>query len=181
MGTEKKRSVHGLGVVANVLRRVEDAEGEAVEEVARCEQPRDRAQRPAREALQDLGHVLQLRNAIGRVARVLLQQRENVVVSTVTLNNRGKDLETERGRTGDMRESRRARGGGCTRCATCRSPSPCTRREAAARGSVTKRPRERGQRARRRAYRHARLVGARKVGDVDAPLAILLIREARVI
>lgn len=64
-------------VMAYVLRRVERAKREAVEEVARRQQPGDWSQAKAGAVLQEVADVLQLRYLVASVAAVRLQQRQH--------------------------------------------------------------------------------------------------------
>jgi hypothetical protein len=59
---------------------VEDAEGEAGQKVARREQAGDGADAEAGAVVQKVANVLELRNVVGPVPAVLLQQREHVLV-----------------------------------------------------------------------------------------------------
>ena len=65
--------------VSDVLRRVEDAEGEAGQKVARRQQTGHWSQREAGALAQKVGHVFQLRNVVLPVAAVLDEQLKYVV------------------------------------------------------------------------------------------------------
>lgn len=69
------RRVERVRRVADVLRAVEDAEGEPGQEVARRQVPGDGAQLKPGSGLQKAAHVLQLRQVVLAVAAVLDQRR----------------------------------------------------------------------------------------------------------
>ena len=73
------RRVVGHRRMTDVLRGVEDAEGEAGEKVARREQTGHRSQTKAGAVLEEVGHVLELRYVVLAIAAVLLQKSEDVV------------------------------------------------------------------------------------------------------
>jgi len=68
-------------VVADVLRGEEDAEGEAVEKVARREQAGHGPQREAGAAFEEGRNVFELRNGARPEAGVPLEQRQHLVVA----------------------------------------------------------------------------------------------------
>lgn len=74
------RSVQGSGVVADILGRVEDTEGKAVQEVAAGQQTHNGAQGEASAVLQKLGDDVELRNLVGTISAVLDKQGEDVLV-----------------------------------------------------------------------------------------------------
>ena len=65
---------------ANVLCRVEDAERKPSKKIARREKPSHGAHAEAGAVVEKVGNVLELRHVVDRVATVLLQEREDVLV-----------------------------------------------------------------------------------------------------
>lgn len=79
--------------MANVLGRVEDTEGEAVQEVAGGQQAHDGAQCESGTVLEEFGDAVELRDGAWTVATVLDQEREHVLVlATGIVREHGDEL-----------------------------------------------------------------------------------------
>lgn len=72
--------VQGFARVADVLRGVEDAEGETSEEIAGTQETSNGAESESRAVPQEVRNVLQLGNVVLSVSAVVHEQREDVVV-----------------------------------------------------------------------------------------------------
>lgn len=71
--------------MANVLCRVEDAEGQCVQKVTWTEETHDRTNGEASAVLEETRHLFQLWNIRVAVTTVLLQQREHVLMLTARM------------------------------------------------------------------------------------------------
>lgn len=69
-----------LGVVTNVLSRVEDSEGQTIQKVAAGQETHDRAQSESSAILEEFRDPIELRDVVGTIAAVLDQEREDVLV-----------------------------------------------------------------------------------------------------
>jgi len=79
------RGVQGLGVMTDILGRVEDTESEAIQEITTSQKTHDGAQRKASAILQEPGDIIQLRDLLGAVTAVLDQQGEDVLVLAASM------------------------------------------------------------------------------------------------
>jgi len=92
------RGVERLGVVANVLGRMEDTESEAVQKVAGGQKTHDGTQGESGAVLEELGDAVELRNGAWTVATVLDQEWEHVLVlATSIVREHGDELVKDRG------------------------------------------------------------------------------------
>lgn len=74
------RRIERLGVVTNVLSRVEDSESQAIQKVAAGQETHDRTQSESSAVFEKFRDSIELRDVIGTIAAVLDQEREDVLV-----------------------------------------------------------------------------------------------------